>query len=93
MLLNYIYEYICSPKIPLPVERIICNIIDEIVVKNDWTTVFSPLALENGKSPIPNISIFNSHRIPNLPVIQNNLGDLHQKTFQGSQFGDHYPGF
>ena len=71
-ILKYIYEYINSKSVSIPIERIVCNIVDELLVQNDRTTVFKQLTLDNGITEPPILSIFKSPRLPNIPVEKSN---------------------
>lgn len=75
-LLNYVYQYIYSTSTQLPIERVICNITDDLIVKKDRTTIFEPLTINNGSTVLQRVEIFHSPRIPNIPVSL-----VHSRTF------------
>lgn len=49
-------------------ERIISHMVDHLVVSNDSTTVYRPLPLDNGAVMVPEVRIFSTPKLPNLPV-------------------------
>lgn len=79
-ILKYLYEYILADVVELPIERVICNLADELYIRQDRPTIFTPLKFSIGpdsspkKGPALNYltsktTLLSSVRIPSLPVI------------------------
>ena len=78
-ILKYLYEYILAEAVPLPIERIICNLVDELYICNDRPSVFTPQLFLPGPTSSPKkgaslnkltsqTRLLTSVRIPSVPV-------------------------